>query len=270
MGIYAIIQRKYLENFGGIMFDNIENLKVTSAISGESRNKRRIENRPSHSFIFRVHGSIIYDFGYRCYPVKEGEMIFLPKGSSYDYTTKAQEKSEYMIINFEGDFESADPAVYPLENFHNADYIISHFVDLWKLGSQADRYECISLFYSLLSYVSFLENSNSENSKKYSLIEPAVEYLKDHIYDCSLKSSLLHRLCGISDTYFRKIFVSRFRTTVQKYIISKRISHAKSLIDNGDFDSISEVAMSVGYSDPLYFSKVFKKFYGVSPSSINR
>jgi AraC-like DNA-binding protein len=41
------------------------------------------------------------------------------------------------------------------------------------------------------------------------------------------------------------------------------------MLESGDFDSIKEVALSAGYSDPLYFSKVFKKFYGFSPSSLN-
>lgn len=88
------------------------------------------------------------------------------------------------------------------------------------------------------------------------------------MYDCSLNIHKLHNLCDISDTYFRQIFVSKFGTTPQKYITSRRLSHAKSIIDSGDFHTISEVAASVGFSDPLYFSKVFKKMYGVSPSDL--
>lgn len=56
----------------------------------------------------------------------------------------------------------------------------------------------------------------------------------------------------------------------QDYITAKRLFHAKSILDSGDFDSIREIALSVGYSDPLYFSKVFKKRYGVSPSVVNK
>lgn len=88
------------------------------------------------------------------------------------------------------------------------------------------------------------------------------------MYDCSLNIHKLHNLCDISDTYFRQIFVLKFGTTPQKYITSRRLSHAKSIIDSGDFHTISEVAASVGFSDPLYFSKVFKKMYGVSPSDL--
>ena len=43
-----------------------------------------------------------------------------------------------------------------------------------------------------------------------------------------------------------------------------------SILESGDYDSIAEVSELVGYSDPLYFSKAFKKIYGFSPSNINQ
>ena len=51
----------------------------------------------------------------------------------------------------------------------------------------------------------------------------------------------------------------------QEYVLNKRITHSKSIIESGDYDSIKELAESVGYSDPLYFSKAFKKAFGLSP-----
>ena len=97
-----------------------------------------------------------------------------------------------------------------------------------------------------------------------------MEYLKKYIYDSSFKINKLHRLCGISDTYFRRIFEAEFNMTPQEYVVTGRISHAKSIIESGDFDSIKEVSELVGYNDPLYFSKAFRKVYGVSPSNINK
>ena len=90
------------------------------------------------------------------------------------------------------------------------------------------------------------------------------------IYDCDLKAEILPQLCGISGTYFRKIFQANYSVTPQKYILSKRLAHAKNIIDNGDYDTISEIAASVGYSDPLYFSRAFKKKYGISPSQYSK
>ena len=51
-----------------------------------------------------------------------------------------------------------------------------------------------------------------------------------------------------------------------EYIINKRMSRAQSIITSGEYNSINEVALSVGYSDALYFSRVFSKKFGICPS----
>ena len=105
------------------------------------------------------------------------------------------------------------------------------------------------------------------NKKKLSIISPAISYLRAHVYDCDLKTETLYNICGISGTYFRKLFEARYSVSPQKYILNKRQSHAKAIIDNGDYGSIAEVSLSVGYSDPLYFSRAFKKKYHITPTA---
>lgn len=252
------------------MFDNIENLEIISSFRKNNIAGNTIKNRASHVFFIRIRGSVMYDFGDRCITTYTGDMIFIPKGSSYTYTSLTDD-AMYTSINFQCDFSAPlFPACFSLENFYEKDHITNHFAYMWNLGTQADKYKCLSRFYNLLSYLSTIENSDYSEKKKFKIIEPAVNFLKEHIYDCSLKTDVLHRLCGISDTYFRQIFVSNFGITPQEYIASKRLYHAKSIIDSKDFDTIGEVALSSGYNDPLYFSKAFKKMYGVSPSNINK
>ena len=266
---YVRINMRFFTEMVKVMFENIENLKIISSLHRENRQFSKIENKKTNSFFIRISGSITYNFYDKTVEVKPGEMMFIPKGTSYEYKTSSEEKCLYTSINFEGDFEDAKPKVYSLENFFEADYIKNHFTDLWKYGTQSDKFKCISLFYSLLSYVSHIENSSYAEKQKFRIIEPAIDYLKEHIFDYSLKTDYLHHLCGISGTYFRKIFLSRFGRSPQNYITTKRMAHAMSILDSGDFTSIKEVALSVGYSDPLYFSKIFKKMYGVSPSEIS-
>lgn len=254
------------KNGGGFVFDNMENLKIMFSMKTEGKMHGKIECRKHHAFITRLTGCVRYDFSDRSFTVNAGEMIFIPKGSKYEYHITSAEPSTYTSINFEADFDETDVRAYSLDNFYGADYIKNSFTEQWKFGTPSDRYKCISVFYDLMSYVSNIEHINYSDSHKFHIIDPAVVYLKEHIYDTSLKAEMLHHLCGVSDTYFRKIFIARFRTNPQNYIISKRISHAKSIIDSGDFYNIKDVAYSVGYTDSLYFGKVFKKFYGVSPS----
>ena len=250
------------------LFENMENLKIISSFHKKSKGYAKINNRAHHSFIIRIKGSGEYFFENRSVKVAEGEMIFVPAGSSY--TKTAEGEKLYTSINFQANLDDLHPKVYSLNDFYGANFIYESFSELWNFGTQSDKYKCISVFYDLMSYVSKIEHLGNRNKKKYSLIEPAADYLKKHIYDSSLRVEDLHKLCGISDTYFRKIFISRFNMSPQKYLVTERISHAKSIIESGDYDTIKEVAETVGYNDSLYFSKAFRKITGVSPSDVNK
>lgn len=251
------------------MFEKLKNLEIVFSGKGISKKCFAVNDSECHIFIFRLTGSSLYRFDDKDMTINAGEMIFIPKGSSYVASALTDEDRHYVNIGFNADLNDPEPALYSMDNFPEAKYIEKHFYDLWNFGNYAEKYKCLSLFYSLASYLSNIETAKHTNNK-YHIIEPAIKYMHAHLYDSNLKSKQLHTICGISNTYFRYIFEAIFSTTPQKYIISKRISHAKFIIDSGDYDTISEVAAAVGYSDALYFSKAFKKKYGVSPSDINR
>ena len=250
------------------MIGLIENVNICSSFKQQGRSYGKKENRASHGFIFKINGFAEYFFEDKKITLNAGQVIFLPQGSSYEYYCYG-EGSLYTSINFFGEVENPTPCVYSLEDYLASDFIIERFSGLWRFGSLSDKYKCLSSFYDFLAYIQRLDHLSSINKNKFYIIEPAIDYLKEHLFDCHLKIDNLHRLCCISDTYFRKIFLSRYNTTPQEYVISKRLSHALSIIESGDFMSISEVAEQVGYKDPLYFSKAFKKLYGFAPSEIN-
>ncbi len=252
------------------MFEHIENLKLLSVSRGISRKNYRVNNKKNHSFVYRTTGAGMYITEHHSYLAQENNMIFLPAGSSYDFKTVSETECTYSSVTFQADIDATAPKLFSLENFPEGQDIFLHMPELWKLGTATDLYRCHALFYSLLSHLSAMEHTDYAAGQKFSLIVPALDYLRKHIFDSDLKADHLHLLCGISDTYFRKIFLAHFSTTPQKYIISKRLSFAKAALDNGDFDSVSDVAAFVGYTDPLYFSRAFKKKYGASPVNINK
>ncbi len=252
------------------MTNSMENLKITTSFHQVGKPYAKIERRKTNAFMILLKGYSVYDFGDKTITVNEGEMIFLPQGANYEYKTFPAGEMMYTSINFVGEFVDAEPRKYSVDGFYETEHIGKNFTDLWNFGGVPEKCKCISLFYSLISYILGIDHAEYSQKRKFDTIEPAVSYLKKNIYDSDLKADKLHSLCGISDTYFRKIFISRFGMPPQKYIISKRISDAKAIMDSGEYDTIQEVASLVGYSDPLYFSKVFKKFYGVSPSLANK
>ena len=243
-------------------------MKFDSTVCKVSKPYAKVHNRAKNAFNIRLCGGMKYDFDHKKMYVEAGEMIFIPKGSTYSYKVSSESESVCLSINFEGDFFLTEPKCFSLKEFYGADSLNSHFADMWQFGSSADRYKCIALFYELLAYISALESSSYADKHKYDIIEPAIDYLKKHIYDPTLTADDLHKLCGISHSYFRQLFILRFSVSPKRYIVNKRLSYAKSLIDSGEADSIKELSQSVGYNDPLYFSKAFKKMYGASPINI--
>ncbi len=248
------------------MFENIENLKIEEIHKGSSKTSISVKERKQTSFVLRTSGCTRYTFPESVVDLKVGEIIFLPKGSSYTAQSIGEEPSEYVALRFTADFGDAMPFVHSLEGFRDFDMLKNDLPLLWKFGGKSERYRCYSVFYGLLAHLEELEKQKYEDKNKLELIEPAISYLKKHIYDSDLNIETLCRLCGISGTYFRKIFQANFAVSPQQYILSKRLTNAKIIIESGDFDSVADVAASVGYSDSLYFSRAFKKKYGVSPS----
>ena len=91
-------------------------------------------------------------------------------------------------------------------------------------------------------------------------------FLKEHLFDPDLYIGRLHERCGMSDTYFRRLFFSQFGQTPKKYVSYQRLIHARAMIEGGEYDSIAQVAQMCGFDDPLYFSKVYKNQYGHAPT----
>lgn len=96
------------------------------------------------------------------------------------------------------------------------------------------------------------------------LIRRAQEYIDNHFQkDISLDD--ISRELDISPYYFSKLFKEETGENFVEYVTARRISKAKSLLKEAD-KSIKEICMEVGYSDPNYFSRIFKKYQGVTPT----
>ena len=250
---------------GDVMINNIENLKLLDIINGMSVSQRTFENRFSHAFVFKINGESIYNFDNNILRLKQDEVLFVPKGSSY-VVNRISDKSEYVLINFDADVPSPSPAVYSIQGYPNQTYIYENLAKLWLIGGECEKYKCYSMFYNILAFILSKDKPQYSYTKKFRQIENAVNYMHTNIFNCDLKVNNLHLLCDMSDTYFRKIFKSHFGISPMEYITNKRMSRAQSIIMNGEYNSINEVAMSVGYSDALYFSRIFSRKFGICPS----
>ena len=74
---------------------------------------------------------------------------------------------------------------------------------------------------------------------------------------------------GMSTSWFIRSFKDFTGVTPMHYILALRIANAQSLLENTDY-TVAEISRLVGYEDQLYFSRLFKKQNGLSPSQFRR
>ena len=81
----------------------------------------------------------------------------------------------------------------------------------------------------------------------------------------SLNMSALSKLAGISTSNFYHLFKLATGSTPNVFFVRARMNHARKLLCSTNL-SVKEVAFSLGYDDPFYFSRVFKSVHRVAPS----
>lgn len=92
-----------------------------------------------------------------------------------------------------------------------------------------------------------------------------MRHITEHYFDSGITNVSLSRLCGISTVYFRKMFESVYGISPIKYLHNFRIKKAKAILLS-DYESVEQVALSVGYNSIYHFSKMFKEYTGKSPT----
>lgn len=252
------------------MFENIENLELLNVISGLSALRNKYVDRPSHVLIFKWNGESVYTFADRKIALPQGGILFIPQGSCYTVEKVSQGVSRYTLINFRANLPGALPELFHLQTNVDFTRIYAQLGRCRVMDTAADRYRALSLFYETLSLMGEKERPAYQSALTLEKLDPAVEYLRENLFDPALKVGTLHTLCGISDTYFRRLFIARFGVSPKKYILNQRLNQARAIIENGEFNSIREAALLTGFDDALYFSKVFKQKFGYAPSQHDR
>ena len=111
---------------------------------------------------------------------------------------------------------------------------------------------------------SFGSSSSSHHASGYEYVQKAARYI-EYNYSRSIDVKDIAASAGISRSHLYRVFMSNVGQSPIDYLTSYRISEACFLLKNSQL-SIAEIAVSVGFFDQFYFSRVFKKSKGVPPS----
>lgn len=112
------------------------------------------------------------------------------------------------------------------------------------------------------------EKQKSRYYSKHNDIASAVLYIHEHYKEPIMIKELAEKY-HMTYNWFIRCFKDFTGSSPQAYLTDMRIEKAKDLLNNKSFQ-IAEIAELVGYSDPLYFSRIFKKKNGCSPNEYKK
>lgn len=123
----------------------------------------------------------------------------------------------------------------------------------------------LSEIYRLLD---ILIKAGKPNPRPDQLSAKITAYVQTHISE-KISPLALSSYLNVSQSSLFRIFQNKFGITPANYVNRLKISYATGLLETAEL-SIKELAYTVGFEDEFYFSKIFKKFAGLSPSDYKK
>ncbi len=114
----------------------------------------------------------------------------------------------------------------------------------------------------------FMTSLKTDNTRVAEIIDKATIYFNEH-YSENISIDKYSENNHVSTSWFIRNFKQYTGFTPMQYILSKRIYNAEILLQNPSYN-VTEVSRIVGYANPLYFSRIFKKAKGLSPSEYRK
>lgn len=222
------------------------------------------KNRAFHGIVLCTSGETEYSFeGDKSFKGTENDVLYLPKGSSY--TVGITPESSCFCINFDlAENTYIRPFLMKMRNFGKVRELFKSAESVWTKKAPGFECKCKSVLYGIFYEICAEMNNGYISSKSFGLIEPALEQIHSHYFDGRTDIPYLAELCGISQTYFRTTFFKRCGTSPVKYINRLKLERARELIGSGGY-SVKDAALLSGFTDESYFSREFKRHFGLSP-----
>lgn len=220
-----------------------------------------------NEIIFHFSGQATVYFGEEILQTYPDSIRFLPKGNFSKYAVERHERGECILVNFSADRPVSDKAFVMMpENAEKIGTLFKKIFISWVSKKDGYYFECISLLYKIFS---LLQQRNYVPDSHFLKIKPAIEYIHNNFLKEKISTTHLAALCGISESYLKRLFKEKYDTPPKKYIIQLKINHACELLRMGEY-TITQAAELCNFSDVYFFSRQFREYLGITPTQFVR
>jgi AraC-like DNA-binding protein/mannose-6-phosphate isomerase-like protein (cupin superfamily) len=240
--------------------------------------REREDGAQENILIYCVHGEGFVVINGQRHRVPENSALLIPQGQPHIYGSSEEKPWDIYWFHFKG--ESAGIYAGSKEQFSLLEVPLSGMPQLTGLfhsvyDTLAGGYtennmiyvsQCFGYFMAILFYLPFHQQGSKDRQILY--IESTTDYMKDNLGKIlTLQDMAEHS--KLSKSQLAHVFKEKTGYSPIDFFIHLKIQKACSCLDFSDM-SVAEVAQMLGYEDPYYFSRAFKKVMGMAPSDYRK
>ena len=210
------------------------------------------------------------------YTVKAGMLFIIFPSQVASYQADNDNPWQYNWVGFNGADArrlvkmtglSKDQPVWCSDTPDETSALLRNIADASDNTAAADA-EMVGRLYLFLAHLIKLNRNRSVDDTHQTYVDNALRYIQ-YNYASDIGVADIARYVGISRSQLYRAFLQDFGVSPHAYLQTYRINEACSLLRDPAY-SVAEVAGSVGFNDPLYFSRVFKSIKGTTPSDYQK
>lgn len=233
----------------------------------------RNEHIPYHDLTYVISGKSTYFIDDVPYHLKQGDMIYLPKGSlrhavtAQDHPMHCYAFNFNVLLNNEAFDQLPLPSTFSINSDSELMRLFKDYARLWLEKRSGFLLKARAFLILILHRLIYNHTSGSDP-----LMDPRIHKVKEYIlshYNMKIDIEHLSNMVDLNPVYFGSLFHKHNQCTVKEYINTIRINNAENLLLNGG-NSVSEAAEICGFNDIFYFSRVFKTIKGFPPSAVHK
>jgi YesN/AraC family two-component response regulator len=212
-------------------------------------------------------------------PVRKGDLFTTKPGCQLVILTTPEERLEFMSIQYSFHVRSKEdeslftpystglpiPAVLQVSRQDVIREKFENMLAVWKSKEPDYEWLCQMQFMQVLDAIRQWTSKRAE----LPVVRQAIRYMNTCLGDPRLNRELIAEHVSVAPGYLSVLFRKQTGYTFGEYLAKIRIDEAKAILSTSSW-TISEIARAVGFSDSFYFSRVFKRHTGLSPSEFRK
>ncbi|AMK50490.1 helix-turn-helix domain-containing protein [Clostridium beijerinckii] len=224
------------------------------------------------AFIFPIKGRAEIEFDNEIFTGERGKVIHGCKNKNISFKVLGKEEFEHINIYYVADkYNNSNSYMKSTFEFavNNYDEIIKSLNQLIEISSKAEIKSKVTL--QIQTFLFLRELFTERNYKKILTEKDIVTDISKFISENYMKEITLNKLAeryGEKVSRVSYLFNKHLKMRPIDYLIQYRLTVAYTLLNKGL--TVKEVSRKVGYSDEFYFSRLFKKKFGVSPNKLKK